>query len=706
MSDLSKRSEDALRARSEVLRRRRLSGRSALDLLPEALNVCGEAIRRTAGVAPAEDEVEAARAMCLGLVAQLSAGGGRNGALTMAAYWHGLDGAGVHVMSLTDALAEWHMTEMRTPLRLLGFDVGVVTGESTDVQRRAAYAADVTCGSHLQLAADHLCGDLYDDVADATQRGTQVLIVDDVDALLVEHANVPSMVTAPRPPGADRDAERAAVRLRVGEHYLVRAGAVCFTLSGSAVLKRAVGWGARPRIASACLAYRVESIIRGREGLRHGPDRMVLASVTVREHARRYRVVCGLTQVASPAEELERGYGLRLRPIAPATPPHVRQHPGLVYATDPDRLTDLTRRVAAASEVGRPVLVAAPFPSAAAEVAIAFDQARMNHHHARAGDEVTVLNLAARRGAVTVIDLHTFWPPPIRLGADLTETAERDELAGWGGLAVFGLALGSSRRQMDRLRAIAGGVPSEIWPLLSVQDRALAGVYSGLARWAQRHDPSPVVLDGRTLVARLIGRQLQRVQAAGDAAGTEERMQGWAYASVVQGQRDELLRTRRAVLLSGDAAGLVERMIDDIVADWVATGSAQELAARMADLVPARLLDEGEPVGGTEQTRMELRRAYRKRENELGPAVMRNLERKVLITVIDMCWRDQLEALSFLARHARELHNRGPTLTRYRIDADHLGHELTRRLRYDSLQYMFKLIVEPPPVGSDTSAAP
>lgn len=154
------------------------------------------------------------------------------------------------------------------------------------------------------------------------------------------------------------------------------------------------------------------------------------------------------------------------------------------------------------------------------------------------------------------------------------------------------------------------------------------------------------------------------MQAAADAAGTESRRQGWAYASVVEGQRDDL-RTRRAVLSSGDTAGLVERMIDEIVADWVATGSAQELAGRVADLVPVHLLGEGGPVNIAEQTRMELRRAYRSRENELGPAGMRNLERKVLITVIDMCWRDQLEALSLLGRHARELYNRGPDADRY-----------------------------------------
>jgi preprotein translocase subunit SecA len=700
MSDLSERVDDELRARSAALRQLRSTGQYTADQLSEALNVSCEAIRRTTGLAPADEEVEAARAMCLGLVAQLPAGGGQGWAVTLAAYWYSLARVGVHVMTFTDALAEWHSSAMRAPLRLLGCDVGLVAGASTDEQRRAAYAADVTCGSHLQFAADHLRGDLHDDVADATQRGTHVLIVDDVDLLLVEHANLRSMVTEPRPPARNRDVERAASELREGGHYLIRAGRLHLTRAGVAVLKRAVGWAARPDIASVGRACGVESIIRNREGLTQSPDRMVRASVTVREHVRRYHTVCGLTSVAPRAEELESGYNLRLRPITPAKRPTLREHPGLVYATDADRLAELTRRVETEHQVGRPVLVAAPSASTAAEIALAFEQARIAHDCASAGDEVTVLNSAARPGAVTVIDLDTCQPPQIRFDAeraDLANSAQRDERAGQGGLAVLTVALGSSRRQMDRLRALVGSVPSEIWLMFSMQDSALAAVDSRFGRWVRRHDPTPVVLDGHTLVARLLSRQLDRVQAAADAAATKQRMEGWSYASTMDGHRDELLQARRVVTASSDTARLVQRMIDETVTDWIATAPAQELADRVAGLTPARFLDGSGPVADAEQARDTIRRAYQQREDELGPDIMRLLERNVLVTVIDRCWREHSEALTFLAQHADELYGEETALTSYRIDADHLGHELRRRVRRDSLRHLFELIVVQPP---------
>jgi preprotein translocase subunit SecA len=73
------------------------------------------------------------------------------------------------------------------------------------------------------------------------------------------------------------------------------------------------------------------------------------------------------------------------------------------------------------------------------------------------------------------------------------------------------------------------------------------------------------------------------------------------------------------------------------------------------------------------------------------------MERTVLIAVIDMSWRDQLDALGFLRQHAGELYGMDETLTRYQIDADHLGQDLHRRVRHDSLRHLFELIVQPAP---------
>jgi preprotein translocase subunit SecA len=470
---------------------------------------------------------------------------------------------------------------------------------------------------------------------------------------------------------------------------------LCLTRSGLASLKDELGWGARPDIATVQLASQVDSLIRRREGLSHYTDRAVLAAVTVREHARRYQTVCGLTCVAPPARELERGYGLRLCPISPAEPPALREYPVRVYANDTDRLTDLTRRVAAAHEADRPVLIAVPSAEMAAEVAVALDRARIAHHAASSGDEVTVLRSAGQRGAVTILDLDTCWPPPVGVDTDVTETATPDEPAGRGGPAVLGLGLGSSRRQLDRLRALVRGTSGEIWALLSTQDPTLTGAGSRLLRLALRRDP--VVLDGSTLLARLFSKSVERVQSAAETSATAQRMQGWAYASVVQGQRNELLHTRRAILASSDVACIVHRMIDEIVTDWAATSSAQELAPRIAELVPARFRGESGPIDGTEQARSKLHQAYQLREDELGATILRPLERTVLIAVIDNCWRAQLDVLRFLSQHARELYGMDETLTRYQIDADHLGQELLRRVRYDSLRYLFELIVEPAP---------
>ena len=188
---MQRRTDAELRTLTTAYRERAGNGETLDSLLPEAFALVREATARTVGERHLDVQLLAAAALHHGAMVEIRHGRTpRALATTLPAYLNALAGAGVHVVTLNDDLAERHAERMGAVYRFLGLEVGVVLEQRRlpPVERRAGYQADITYGSYKELGFDYLRDNLALSTSEVVQRGHAVAFVDDPDAVLIGEA--------------------------------------------------------------------------------------------------------------------------------------------------------------------------------------------------------------------------------------------------------------------------------------------------------------------------------------------------------------------------------------------------------------------------------------------------------------------------------------------------------------------------------------
>jgi len=139
-----------------------------------------------------------------GKIAEMKTGEGKTLVATLPAYLNALAGRGVHIVTVNDYLARRDAEWMGPIYGALGLTVGVIVHDLDDVQRRAAYAADITYGTNNEFGFDYLRDNMKYDLADCVQRGHQFSIVDEVDSILIDEARTPLIISGPAEESTDK----------------------------------------------------------------------------------------------------------------------------------------------------------------------------------------------------------------------------------------------------------------------------------------------------------------------------------------------------------------------------------------------------------------------------------------------------------------------------------------------------------------------
>src|SRR6202795_481554 len=139
-----------------------------------------------------------------GKIAEMKTGEGKTLVATLPAALNALAGRGVHVVTVNDYLARRDAEGMSPLYRGLGLTVGVIVHDLDDVQRRAAYAADLTYGTNNEFGFDYLRDNMKYDLASCVQRGHQFAIVDEVDSILIDEARTPLIISGPSEESTDK----------------------------------------------------------------------------------------------------------------------------------------------------------------------------------------------------------------------------------------------------------------------------------------------------------------------------------------------------------------------------------------------------------------------------------------------------------------------------------------------------------------------
>ncbi|EAQ37570.1 translocase [Nitrobacter sp. Nb-311A] len=190
-------SDEALRARTAEFRQQLATGKTLDDILVPAFATVREAAKRTLGQRHFDVQLVGGMVLHEGDIAEMKTGEGKTLVATLAVYLNALAGNGVHVVTVNDYLARRDAGWMSQIYSFLGLTTGVIVHGLDDVERKAAYACDITYGTNNEYGFDYLRDNMKYRLEDMVQREHFFAIVDEVDSILIDEARTPLIISGP-----------------------------------------------------------------------------------------------------------------------------------------------------------------------------------------------------------------------------------------------------------------------------------------------------------------------------------------------------------------------------------------------------------------------------------------------------------------------------------------------------------------------------
>ncbi|MGB9142939.1 MAG: preprotein translocase subunit SecA [Aestuariivirga sp.] len=455
--------------------------------------------------------------------------------------------------------------------------------------------------------------------------------------------------------------------------------------------------------------------IEAKEGLPIKAETMTLASVTVQNFFRLYSKLSGMTGTATTdAEELQAVYNLNVVPL-PANKPVLRQDdPDMVYRTESEKKVAILEIIRDAHSRGQPVLLGTTSIAESERLSLLLQAEGIAHnvlnanHHER---ESQIIADAGRLGAVTIatnmagrgtdiqlggnlqIRLQTtvsanLEAPAAEIGAGLeTEHAqEKSAVTEAGGLLVLGTERHESRRIDNQLRGRSGrqGDPGRTRFILSLEDELLKKVE---AKWLDNILSKSGPGGNREASQADLIKALNRIQARIEGRNFQIRMQLLKFDDVINEQRKHIYAQRLELMSARDLSEFVSGTLDQFIGDLLETHlpdnsyaeqwDSEGLEAACRDLLTLELpVTDWVKEDGIDRTDIHSRildaadAMMQKKAESLGPELMRNLEKQIILQVIDSKWREHwifLEQLRSVIGF-RSYAKRDP-LSEYKIEA-------------------------------------
>ena len=486
--------------------------------------------------------------------------------------------------------------------------------------------------------------------------------------------------------------------------------------------------------------------IEAKEGVAIKEENQTLATITLQNYFRLYEKLAGMTGTAeTEAAELAQIYSLEVITV-PTNRPLARDDAGdLVYKTENGKYAAVVADVASRTEIGQPVLLGTVSIEKSERLSKELDRHGIKHevlnakHHAREAD---IIAQAGRPGAVTVATNMAGRGVDIMLGgnpdgmartelkrrgitpddpsyqdleAKLTEefdnqiTPDKQRVIDAGGLYVVGTERHESRRIDNQLRGRSGrqGDPGESRFYLSLEDdlmRRFQGEWvTGIMDRLRLPEDQPIE-------ANMVSKAIERAQRQVESQNFEIRKNVLKYDEVMNRQREVIYTWRRSILEGTAGDDLIGEWIETVVTDVVEAEISAEiprsdwdweaLQRELTQVYPTEL-DPGKVTGGVgevvEHAVEEALAAYERREEDLGPEVLRQVERSVMLSVIDNKWREHLSDMDYLRAGIglRAMGQRDP-LTEYQREAYDMFTELVDAVKRDAVRYLFRVELAQP----------
>ena len=492
----------------------------------------------------------------------------------------------------------------------------------------------------------------------------------------------------------------------------------------------------------------IHQAIEAKEGVEIKPENQTMATVTLQNYFRMYDKLSGMTGTAeTEAAEFMNTYELGVVPIPTNKGVQRIDNPDKVYRDEIAKFKAVVKDIKERHEKGQPILVGTASVENSEYLSRQLAKAGVRHEVLNAKNnerEAAIVAQAGRKGAVTVatnmagrgtdimlggnpefeavekmrelgLDPNTNseayearWPEVLKACEDAA-TEEHDEVTKLGGLYVLGTERHESRRIDNQLRGRSGrqGDPGESRFYLSLTDELMRLFNTGMATRLMSAAPEDSALD-----SKIVSRAIATAQANVEGRNAEQRKNVLKYDDVLNRQREAIYKDRGRILhgddLKGQISGFVDEVLTTIIDARVSEGHAEdwdfdELWDALKQVYPISITvdDLAEDAGDrTKITRDQIVKEvladahliYDEREKSIGEESMREIERRVMLSVIGERWPEHLYEMEYLKEGIglRAMAQRDP-LVEYQREGYDMYQLMLGAVREETVTYLFNL---------------
>lgn len=751
--EFEKLDDNGLKAEIARIKQEISNGAKIDDYLTQSFALTRESAKRALGQRHFDVQLLGGMALHYNKIAEMKTGEGKTLTATLPAVLNSLDGQGVHVVTVNDYLAKRDAEWMGKIYNLLGLSVGCIYHDASYEERRKSYWSDITYGTNNEFGFDYLRDNMAVHPSQLVQRVLNYAIVDEVDSILIDEARTPLIISGPAEESTELYGIAAkAVKKLSEEDYIIdeKDRNVTLTEKGVARVEGIMNLSnlygpdnveTARHIAASLKAHHLfkndvdyivkddeiiivdeftgrlmygrrysdglHQAIEAKEGISVKQENQTLATITFQNYFRLFNKLAGMTGTAKTEEnEFREIYGLEVV-VVPTNRDMVRKdHSDVVWKNEKVKYDKIIDEIVACHKTGQPVLVGTRSIEKSEMLSRALLKKNIPHEVLNAKYHEKEAAIIAKAGQVNAVTIATNMAGR---GVDIMLAPGVKEL---GGLHIIGTERHESRRIDNQLRGRSGrqGDPGSTRFHLALDDELLR-IFGGERLQAMFNFLK--IEEDIPLEHPLLTRTIENSQKKVESRNFDIRKYVLEYDNVLNKQREVIYEERRRVLDGEDLRettlkniGEAVRQLADINApaslmpgEWKINVLMSEIMDFTAGAVRnAEYKNRDDLVNKLTDACID---AYLEREQRFTPEMMREIERYVLLHVVDQKWKDHLYNMDNLREgiHLRSFAQKNP-LQEYQQEAFVMFNNMLSSIWEETAKLLYRVELQqntPPP---------
>lgn len=738
-------SDEDLQHKTIEFKERLQNGETLDDLLVEAFATVREASTRILGLRHFKVQLIGGIILHQGNIAEMKTGEGKTLMATLPAYLNALEGKGVHIVTVNDYLAKRDSEWNGKMFNFLGLSVGLIVHGLDFEEKKNAYNADITYGTNNEFGFDYLRDNMVKEMDDMVQRDLNFSIVDEVDSILIDEARTPLIISGSGNESTKRyyDANAFIKTLKEDDYAVDEKDKTCnLTEKGIEKAERAFNIENLSDINNMELQHHINQALRAntlmfkdrdyvvrngevlivdeftgrimegrryseglhqaieaKEGVKVERESVTLATITFQNYFRMYNKLAGMTGTAkTEEEEFKEIYNMNVLQV-PTNKPLIREDmKDAVFTTKKGKEKAIINEIKERHAKGQPVLVGTIAIEDSEKLSKLLKREGIKHNVLNAKfheKEAEIIADAGQMGAVTISTNMAGRGTDIVLGEGVKEL---------GGLHILGTERHESRRIDNQLRGRAGrqGDPGSSQFFISLEDD-LMRLFGGerIQGFANRTS----LEEDEALESRMLTKTIENAQKQIEGKNFGIRKYVLQYDDVMNKQREVIYAQRKKVLKGEDVSNAIREMIDSIIENTVEAYTTNEHYTDNWNLDKIEenifntfglIVDIDKNISDKEALKTfiidEVYKLYKKKEEEFSSEELRELERLVLLKVVDSNWMEHIDNMDQLKQGINlRAYGQIDPVQAYTKEGFEMFEEMNEIIKEDTVKYLFHM---------------